>query len=122
MQTLLRSHRPQAARKPCSNSHNRVHGRKLVSAEGGDCSKPSFFGAGLVQAQLHDVSHRRVLVSLLAAPLGPKDAQLSLAICMGSSPRSQRSTDNSHEAVLEGSKTDLLALPKKAPRIPAKLF
>ena len=33
--------RPQATRKPCLNSHNRVHSRKLVSVEGGDCSKRS---------------------------------------------------------------------------------
>ena len=43
MQRLLSSHRPQATRKPCLNSHNRVHGRKLVSVEGGDCSKRSNF-------------------------------------------------------------------------------
>ena len=39
MQSLLSSHRPQATRKPCLNSHNRVHGHKLVSVEAGDCSK-----------------------------------------------------------------------------------
>ena len=41
MQSLLSSHRPQATRKPCLNSHTCVHGRKLVSVEGGDCSKRS---------------------------------------------------------------------------------
>ena len=46
MQSLLSSHRPQATRKPCLNSHNRVHGRKLVSVEGGDCSKRSNFVRG----------------------------------------------------------------------------
>ena len=35
MQSLLSSHRPQATRKPCLNSHNRGHGRMLVSAEVG---------------------------------------------------------------------------------------
>ena len=39
MQSLLSSHTPQATRKPRLTSHNRVHGRKLVSVEGGDCSK-----------------------------------------------------------------------------------
>ena len=43
MQILLSSHRPQATRKPCLKSHNRVHGRKLVRVEGGDCSKRSIF-------------------------------------------------------------------------------
>ena len=43
MQSLLSNHRPQATRKPCLNSHNRVHGRKLVSVEGGDCSKRNNF-------------------------------------------------------------------------------
>ena len=43
MQSLLSSHRSQATRKPCLHSHNRVHGRKLVRVEGGDCSKPSIF-------------------------------------------------------------------------------
>ena len=41
MQSLLSSHRPQATQKTCLNSHNRVHGRTLVSVEGGDCSKRS---------------------------------------------------------------------------------
>ena len=45
MQSLLSNHRAQATRKPCLNSHNRDHSRKLVSVEGGDCSKRSnFFG------------------------------------------------------------------------------
>ena len=43
MQSLLSSHRPHATRKPCLNSQNRVHGCKLVSMEGGDCSKRSNF-------------------------------------------------------------------------------
>ena len=41
MRGLSRSHRPQATRKPCLNSHNRVHGGKLVRMEGGDCSSRS---------------------------------------------------------------------------------
>ena len=44
MQSLLSNHRAQATRKPCLNSHNRDHSRKLVSVEGGDCSKRSNFG------------------------------------------------------------------------------
>ena len=40
---LLSSHIPQATRKPCLNSHNRVHGHNVVSVEGGDCSKRSNF-------------------------------------------------------------------------------
>ena len=44
MQSLLSKHRPQATRTPCLNSQNHVHGRKLVSVEGGDCSKRSNFG------------------------------------------------------------------------------
>ena len=46
LENLLSSYRPQATRKPCLNSNNRVHGRKLVSVEGGDCSKRSNFGLG----------------------------------------------------------------------------
>ena len=61
MQSLLSSHRPQAARKPCLNSHNRVHGRKLVSVEGGDCSKRSIF-LGVPLASAEDLpSTERVL-------------------------------------------------------------
>ena len=44
MQSLLSSHRPQAARKPCLNSQNYVHGRKLVSVEVGIAQSEVIFG------------------------------------------------------------------------------
>ena len=46
MQSLLSSHGPQAIRKPCLNSLNRVHGHKLVSVEGGDSKRSNFGGGG----------------------------------------------------------------------------
>ena len=98
MQSLLSSQKPHAIRKPCLNSH-RVHGRRLVSAEGGDCSKRSnLFVCLLVclfvccqcavlgSVSCHTASFTRVSVLMIAiATLVPPGLEVSLLLrtCYG---------------------------------------